>query len=79
MSPQCVKSINTHIYIVKVTLTSAHCDTVSHTPMTTTIFRQVQRTVGFGFHSVDVGAIDSRDGWLTPQIYGLTAWAALLG
>ena len=26
---------------VKVTLTSARCDTVSHTPMTTMIFRQV--------------------------------------
>ena len=35
---------------VKVTLTSAHCDSVSHTPMTTMIFRQVQRTVGFGFY-----------------------------
>ena len=30
---------------VKVTLSSARCDTVSHTPMTKMIFRQVQRTV----------------------------------
>ena len=36
-----------YIYIVKVTLTSARCDTVSHKTM---IFRQVQRTVVFGFY-----------------------------
>ena len=35
---------------VKVTLTSARCDTVSHTPMTGMIFRQVQRTVGLCFY-----------------------------
>ena len=39
-------SLYIYIYIVKVT--SARCDSVPHTPMT--IFRQVQRTVGFGFY-----------------------------
>ena len=39
-----------YIYVVMVTLTSARCDTVLHTPMTTMIFRQVQRTVGLCFY-----------------------------
>ena len=49
-------TLNFHVvlcmYIVNVTLTSAGCDTVTHMPMMTMIFRQLQRTFGFGFYKL---------------------------